>query len=79
MMGILQLLCQKDCWRIQEKCWLACTNFGKAMARDRFNMIWRYPHLHDNTQPNPTSDKRIKIRWFINYLVDRYLAVYTAG
>ena len=47
------------------------------MARDRFNMIWRYLHLHDNTQPNPTGDKCIKIRWFINYLVERYQAVYT--
>ena len=78
MMGILRLPCRNDYWRVQERCWLAHTNFGKAMPRDRFNLIWRYLHLQ-NTEPNPTGDRCIKIRWFINYLVGRYQAVYTPG
>ena len=79
MMGILRLPCRNDYWRVQERCWLAHTNFGKAMSRDRFNLIWRYLHLQDNTQPNPTGDKCFKIRWYINYLVGRYQSVYTPG
>ncbi|KAG5277831.1 hypothetical protein AALO_G00091860 [Alosa alosa] len=37
--GILKLPTRKDFWR-QTK-WLYQTNVPKAMARDRFNMIWR--------------------------------------
>ena len=78
-MGILCLPCRNDYWRGQERCWLAHTNFSKAVSKDRFNSLWHYLHLQDNSQASFTSDKCIKIRWFINYLVGRYPSVYMPG
>nr|KAG5707949.1 hypothetical protein BaRGS_031680 [Batillaria attramentaria] len=51
MMGIIRLPQRNDYWRIGEDCWLAHTNFNKAMSRNRFNDIWRYLHTQDNMAP----------------------------
>ena len=76
MMGILCLPCRNDYWRGQERCWLAHTNFGKTMSRDCYNSLWHYLHLQANSQANFTGDKCTKIRWFVNYLVGRYLSAW---
>ncbi|KAK7474848.1 hypothetical protein BaRGS_00033920 [Batillaria attramentaria] len=78
MMGIIRLPQRNDYWRIGEDCWLAHTNFNKAMSRNRFNDIWRYLHTQDNMAP-AGEDRLIKLRWFLNRLCDKYQHVYTPG
>ena len=48
-MDILRLPSRNDYWRVSN--WLLKTNFGTVMARDRFNLIWRYLHLANNDAP----------------------------
>ena len=52
------------------------TNFGTAMARDRFNLIWRYLHLANNDTPAAEGGKLVKIRWFVDYLNEQFQSVY---
>ena len=73
-MGILRLPCRNDYWRLSN--WLLKTNFGSVMARDKFNLIWRYLHLTDNDAPAAEGDKLSKIRWFVDFLNDQFLSVY---
>ncbi|KAK2183987.1 hypothetical protein NP493_288g03005 [Ridgeia piscesae] len=73
-MGILRLPSRNDYWRVSN--WLLKTNFGTVMARDRFNLIWRYLHLANNDAPGAEGDKLIKIRWFVDFLNDQFQAVY---
>ena len=47
------------------------------MSRDRFNLLWRYVHLQDNTVPAPAGEKIWKLRWFFDHLVARFQDVYT--
>ena len=50
------------------------------MARDTFNLLWRYLHLQNNEELGPQgdrhSDKLFKIRWFVNYLNNKFQSVY---
>ncbi|KAK2182827.1 hypothetical protein NP493_334g00007 [Ridgeia piscesae] len=73
-MGILLLTSRNDYWRVSN--WLLKTNFGTVMARDRFNLIWRYLHLANNDAPGAEGDKLVKIRWFVDFLNDQFQAVY---
>ena len=79
MMGILRLPKRSDYWRVLENCWLAHTKFGKAMSRNRFNCIWRYLHLQNNTEPNPSGDKLFKLRKFLDSLLKKYQEVLVPG
>ncbi|CAM4573597.1 unnamed protein product [Leuciscus chuanchicus] len=73
--GIMQLPARRDFWR-QTK-WLYQTNVPKAMARDRFDMIWRYLHLQDNMDPAvDKTDKLWKIRQWMDLLLVRFQALY---
>ncbi|KAG1927364.1 piggyBac transposable element-derived protein 4-like [Pimephales promelas] len=73
--GILKLPARRDFWR-QTK-WLYQTNVPKAMARDRFDMIWRYLHLQDNMDPAvDKTDKLWKIRKWMDLLLVRFQALY---
>lgn len=67
VMGILRLPCRNDYWRTSKRMFV--TSFGRVMSRDRFNLIWRYLHLHDNSRPaGEKPDKLRKIRPLIAYL-----------
>ena len=79
MMGILRLPKRSDYWQTKQSCWLAHTNFGKAMSRNRFNAIWRYLHLEDNQAPNPDMDKLFKIRQFLNILLKNFKDAFIPG
>ncbi|XP_060777628.1 piggyBac transposable element-derived protein 4-like [Neoarius graeffei] len=73
--GIMKLPTRRDYWR-QSK-WLYQTNVPRVMARDRFDMIWRYLHLQDNTDPKvDKSDKLWKLRCFLDLLLNQYQALY---
>ncbi|KAL3881449.1 hypothetical protein ACJMK2_027891 [Sinanodonta woodiana] len=75
-MGIIRLPSRHNYWR-QHK-YMFVTSFNKVMSRDRFDLIWRYLHLHDNesqaAQPRPEGrpDKLRKIRWYLDYLDQRF-------
>ena len=79
MMGIIRLPKRTDYWRTKESCWLAHTNFGKAISRDRFNCIWRYVHLQNNESANPEGDKLFKIRKFLDTLLHNFKTVFIPG
>ena len=54
------------------------TSFGSVMSRDRFSLIWRYLHLQNRQDPPPqTPDRLLKVRWFIDFLNDKFAAHYT--
>ncbi|KAM4536507.1 piggyBac transposable element-derived protein 4-like isoform 1-T2 [Odontesthes bonariensis] len=73
--GIIKLPTRRDYWR-QSK-WLYQTNVARVMARDRFDMIWRYLHLQDNTDPAvDKSDRLWKLRCFLDLLLNQYQALY---
>ena len=74
-MGILRLPQRHHYWRATK--WLFTTNFSAVMSRDRFNLLWRYVHLQDNTVPAPAGEKIWKLRWFFDHLVARFQDVYT--
>ncbi|XP_038124351.1 piggyBac transposable element-derived protein 4-like [Cyprinodon tularosa] len=47
------------------------------MSRDRFVAIWRYLHLQNNQAADVNKDDKLwKMRWFLNYLLDRFQALY---
>ena len=73
-MGVLRLPSRNDYWR-QTK-WFLKTEFGKAMSRDRFNLIWRYLHLTNNDIPAAIGDKRSKVRWYSDFLNNQFQTVY---
>ena len=74
-MGIIKLPCRNDYWRKRRR--LFSTSFGEIMARDRFNLIWRYLHLSDNTQrQNPEPDRLFKVRPYLTYLNEKFGALY---
>ena len=52
----MNLLMRNDYWW-QSK-WLQKTEFGKAMSRDRFNLIRRYLHLTNIDIPAATNCQR---------------------
>ena len=47
------------------------------MARDKFDQLWRYLHLQDNESRPQTPDKLWKMRWFVEYLAERFRTIYT--
>ncbi|KAK0139206.1 PiggyBac transposable element-derived protein 4 [Merluccius polli] len=74
-MGILRLLSRRDFWR--QKKWLFQTTIPQAISRDRFDIIWRYLHLQDNNSNDVNrSDKLSKVRWYLDYLKDRFQELY---
>ncbi|XP_052261867.1 piggyBac transposable element-derived protein 4-like [Dreissena polymorpha] len=75
-MGVLRLPSRNDYWRVKKR--MFRTAFNTIMPRDKFNLIWRYLHLTNNDAPPPARpDKLKKIRWFLNYLNDKFKAMYT--
>ena len=74
-MGILRLPRRHHYWRATK--WLFKTNFPSVMSRNKFDFMWRYIHLQDNTVPAPTGEKVWKLRWFLNHLTTRFQEVYT--
>ena len=76
-MGILQLPCRNDYWRVGKP--MFKTSFNSIMPRDRFNFIWRYLHLSNNEAPRPdVPDKLSKVRFYIDYLNERFRENYTS-
>ena len=64
-MGIIRLPSRHNYWR-QNK-FMFVTSFNNIMSRDRFDLIWRYLHLHDKETPEDAGqhDKLKKIRWLV--------------
>ncbi|KAK0141086.1 PiggyBac transposable element-derived protein 4 [Merluccius polli] len=74
-MGILRLPSRRDFCR--QKKWLYRTTIPQAISRDRFDIIWRYLHLQDNNSNDVNrSDKLWKVRWYLDYLKDRFQELY---
>ena len=73
-MGILRLPSKNDYWR-QSK-WLFQIPFNKVMSRDNFNQIWRYLHIQNNDEQPEEPDKLWKIRWYLNFLDDKFSTLY---
>ena len=48
-----------------------------VLSRNKFDFMWRYIHLQDNTVPAPVGEKVWKLRWFLNHLTTRFQEVYT--
>ena len=76
LMGIIRLPHRHDYWRRSK--WLLETKFNEVMPRDRFDLIWRYLHLQNN-EDNLGGDRLYKVRWFIDYLRNKFETVYTPG
>ena len=74
-MGIITLPARNDYWRQKKK--MFQTNFNRVMPRDKFNLIWRYLHLHNNSQPPAVPDKLLKLQWLLNYLNATFQQQYT--
>ena len=72
-MGIMRLPSRHDYWRKSKL--LLRTQVGTVMSRNRFDQIWRYLHLSDNAGDDG-SDKLYKLRWFMNFLNDKFMTVY---
>ena len=73
LMGILRLPSRHGYWRKSKL--LLRTQFGTVMSRNRFDQIWHYLHLSDNAGDDG-SDKLYKLRWFMNFLNDKFMTVY---
>ncbi|KAI0216626.1 hypothetical protein LSAT2_031377 [Lamellibrachia satsuma] len=73
-MGALRLPVRHDYWRKIK--WLYETRFSQVMSRDRFDSIWRYFHLQDNTVQPAEPDALWKLRWYIDHLVKVFKDVY---
>ena len=73
-MGILRLPHRHDYWRKVK--WLFATQFSQVMSRDRFDLIWRYFHLQDNTVQPAETDALWKLRWYIDHLVNNFKDTY---
>ena len=50
--------------------------FKKTMARDRFQLIMRFLHFSDNTAADK-EDKLYKLRPVLDYLLEKFQALYT--
>ena len=74
-MGILRLPRRHHYWRATK--WLFKTNFPTVMSRNKFDFMWRYVHLQDNTVPAPVGENVWKLRWFLDHLTTRFQEVYT--
>jgi len=48
-----------------------------VMSRNKFDLIWQYPHLQDNTLPAPAGEMVWKLRWFTDRLTTHFQEVYT--
>jgi len=73
LMGILRLPCRNDYWRTSKR--FLTIAFGQVMPRDRFNLIWRYLHLHDS-ETEDTTDKLRKVRQQIDNLNGKFSSMY---
>ena len=73
-MGILHLPHRQNYWRKTK--WVYETRFSQVMSRDRFDCIWRYFHLQDNTVQPAESDPLWKLRWYIDHLVKNFKDTY---
>ena len=56
--------------------WIFETHFGQVMSRDRFDYLWRYFHLQDNTIQPAEPDPLWNLRWYINHLIKQFKTVY---
>ena len=74
-MGIIRLPSRHNYWR-QNK-FMFVTSFNNIMSRDRFDLIWRYLHLHDNETPEVAGqhDKLKKIRWLVPWLFEQEISI----
>jgi hypothetical protein len=74
-MGIIRLPSRHNYWR-QNK-FMFVTSFNNIMSRDRFDLIWRYLHLHDNKTPEVAGqhDKLKKIRWLVPWLFEQEISI----
>lgn len=73
-MGVMRMPTKSDYWK-QNK-WIFTTSFGKVMPRDRFMQIWRYLHLQNNAEQPQRPDKLWKIRWFVDFLNEKFKELY---
>ena len=73
-MGILHLPHRHNYWRKTK--WVYETRFSQVMSRDRFDCIWRYFHLQDNTVQPAESDPLWKLRRYIDHLVKNFKDTY---
>ena len=73
-MGVLRFPHRHDYWRKIK--WLYETRFSQVMSCDRFDSIWRYFHLQDNTVQPAEPDALWKLRWYIDHLVKVFKDVY---
>lgn len=46
------------------------------MPRDRFMQIWGYLHLQNNAEQPQRPDKLWKIRWFVDFLNEKFKELY---
>ena len=74
-MGFLRLPRRHHYWRTTK--WMLTTKFPSVMSRNKFDLMWRYLHLQDNTAPVPAGEKVWKLRWFLNHLNTRFQEAYT--
>ena len=76
LMGVMRLPQRSDYWRVSKG--MLKTSFGSVMSCDHFSLIWRYLHLHNRQDPPPqTPDRLLKVRWFIDFLNDKFAVHYT--
>ena len=73
-MTCLHLPHRHNYWRKTK--WVYETIFSQMMSRDRFDCIWRYFHLQDNTVQPAESDPLWKLRWYIDHLVKNFKDTY---
>ena len=74
-MGFLRLPRRHHYWRTTK--WMMTTKFPSVMSHNKFDLMWRYLHLQDNTAPVPAGEKVWKLRWFLNHLNTRFQEPYT--
>ena len=74
-MGVIRLPARNDYWRQKKR--MFRTSFNSIMSRDRFNLIWRYLHLHNNEDRPTQPDKLLKLRWFIDQMNKNFSTAYT--
>ncbi|GFO38733.1 PiggyBac transposable element-derived protein 4-like [Plakobranchus ocellatus] len=73
--GIMKMPCLSNYWRQKKR--LFKTEFGAIMTRDRFLMIWRFLHVANNSNADPTTPDRLaKLRPMLTYLNEKFRTVY---
>ena len=72
-MGIMKLPSRKDYWSTTS---LFRTEVASIMSRNRFNALWRYLHLQDNTVNPPARDPLWKLRWLLDHLNRQFQDAY---